>query len=120
MEWFTYDNDAINQPPYKLVVDVLPKTPELQRVLVEEIVVTSSVGRQYVFADSIHWPLEIALRPAHAGWRKLEPAMRFDFHGREEIRTRVRLRFVLASGDKSVTIRTRWVPVVVKQFAPLV
>ena len=120
MEWFTYDNDTINQPPYKLVIDVLPKTSELKRVLVEEIIVSSSAGRRYSFADSIPWPIEMALRPAHAGWRTLEPAMRFDFDGGEEIWTRVRLRFVLASGEKTVTVRTRWVPVVVKYFSPIV
>lgn len=53
MEWFTYDNDAINQPPYKLAISVSPETKNLRRVTVEEVALTSSLGRRYEFADSI-------------------------------------------------------------------
>ncbi|HEX8319277.1 hypothetical protein [Longimicrobium sp.] len=120
MEWHTYDNETINQPPYKLAIDVTPKTPDVERVFIDEIVISSNRGRRYAFADSIRWPVEVPLRPAEGARRKMEPAFHFDFGGGEEIQTRVRLRFVRASGATTVVVRTRWLPVVVKHFSPIV
>ena len=61
IEWFTYDNDTINRTPYKLLIAASRPAAGLQRVMVEEISLSSSLGRRHVFADTLGWPLEVPL-----------------------------------------------------------
>ncbi|MBB4634253.1 hypothetical protein [Longimicrobium terrae] len=119
MEWFTYDNDVINHPPYKLTIRVSPRTTDLRRVTVEDVSLSSSRGRRYAFADSIRFPVAVGLDTMRS-WLKLEPALAFDHRGGETIRTQTRLRLSLPSGDRVVVLRTRWVPTVVERFSPIV
>jgi len=117
MEWFTYDNDTINRTPYKLLIAAVRPAADLRSVMVEEIALSSSLGRRHVFADSLPWPLEVPL--ADTADLLLEPALRIDYGAEEEISTRIRLRIVTASGERRVVLRTRWVPVRIESFMPV-
>jgi len=50
----------------------------------------------------------------------VEPALKIDYAAKEEISTRIRLRVVTDSGERQVVLRTRWVPVRVESFSPIV
>ncbi len=118
VEWFTFDNDTIYRTPYKLLIATSRPAAGLRGVMVEEIALTSSLGGRHLFADTLHWPLEVPL--GDTGALLLEPALRLDYRAKEEISTRIRLRIVTASGVRRVVLRTRWVPVQVESFSPIV
>ncbi|MGO7939519.1 hypothetical protein ACC731_37435, partial [Rhizobium ruizarguesonis] len=73
--------------------------------MVEEISLSSSLGRRHEFADTLRWPLEIPLRDTSA--LLLGPALKLDYREKEEISTRTRLRIVTDSGVRRVVLRTR-------------
>lgn len=122
LEWNTYDNPVVNRPPYKLYISVQTRVPDLRRVMVDEVRIRSSRGRTYTFSDTLRWPLAIDIDPReeYAGMR-LEPAFPFGHGEGEEITTRIRLRMVTSTGEeRPVVLETRWVPVRVKRWVPIV
>lgn len=121
LEWFTYDNQVFDRPPYKLFIRIDPKVPGLQRVIVDEVQIRSSLGRSYAFSDTLRWPVTITIDHADGyGGALLEPAFMFGYDEGEEITTRIRMRMVTASGERSVVLATEWVPVRVTRFTPVV
>ena len=118
MEWFTYDDDTTHRAPYKLLIAASRPAAGLRSVVVEEIALTSSLARRHLFADTLRWPLAVPLGGTSV--LLLEPALRLDYRAKEEISTRIRLRIVTASGARRVVLRTRWVPVQVESFTPIV
>lgn len=120
LEWFTYDNEVIDRPPYKLRIDIDPKRPDLRRAMIDEVRIRSSVGAAYAFADTLRWPVPIEIDPETGGSVLLEPAFWFGYGEGEEITTRIRLRMVTDAGERPVVLETRWVPVRVIRFVPIV
>jgi hypothetical protein len=121
LEWYSYDNKVINRPPYKLFIRIEPRVPDLQRVMVDEVRIQSSLGRVHEFADTIRWPVAIPIDHEEGyGTALLEPAFMFGYGEGEEITTRIRLRMVTTSGERSVVLETRWLPVRVTRFTSVV
>lgn len=122
LEWFTYDNEVIDRPPYKLFIQIQPRVPDLQRVIVDEVRIQSSLGRRYAFSDTLRWPVTISIDHEHGygSAARLEPAFMFGYRVGEEITTRIRMRMVTSSGERAVVLETRWVPVLVTRFSPIV
>lgn len=121
LEWFTYDNEVIDRPPYKLFIRIDPKVPDLERVMVDEVQIRSSLRRSYAFSDILRWPVGITIdHKTGYGAVVLEPAFMFGYREGEEITTRIRLRMVTSSGERTVVLETRWVPVRVTRFTPIV
>jgi hypothetical protein len=121
LEWFTYDNEVFDRPPYKLFIRMEPRVPGLVRVMVDEVRIQSSLGRAYTFSNAIRWPVAIPIDHAEGyGFVLLEPAFMFGYGEGEQITTRIRLRMVTASGERSVVLETRWVPVRVTRFTSVV
>lgn len=121
LEWFTYHNEVIDRPPYKLFIRIDPKVPDLQRVIVDEVRIESSLGRGYAFSDTLRWPVGIDIdheQGYSSVW--LEPAFMFGYREGEEITTRIRMRMVTSAGERAVVLETRWVPVLVTHFSPIV
>jgi hypothetical protein len=121
MEWYTYDNEVIDRPPYKLSIGIQARVPTLRRVMVDEVQIRSSKGRTYAFSDTLRWPVVIEIDPEKGGgYRTLEPAFPFGYGEGEEITTRIRLRMVTDAGERPVLLETRWLPVRVKRWVPIV
>jgi hypothetical protein len=121
LEWYTYDNKVYDRPPYKLFIRIEPKVPDLVRVMVDEVRIQSSLGRVYEFSDTLRWPVPIDVDHEKGyGVTVLGPAFTFGYDEGEEITTRIRLRMVTPSGERAVVLETRWVPVLVTRFTPVV
>lgn len=121
LEWHTYHNEVIDRPPYKLAIGVQPRVPDLRRVMVDEVQIRSSHRRTYTFSDTLRWPVAVEIVPAKGGgYVILEPAFEFGHGEGEEITTRIRLRMVTATGERPVVLETRWLPVRVKRWVPIV
>jgi hypothetical protein len=119
-EWYTYDNEVINQPPYKLSIDLQAADDGVERIEIVEIELQSSRGRTYAFADTIAWPLVLRPGDRESVSGKLEPAFEFGYAEGEEIVTMMRVRVVGPAGARMVVLRTHWVPVMVSYFSPIV
>ena len=121
LEWNTYDNLEINSPPYKLFIRIEPRVPGLQRVMVDEVRIQSSLGRVYAFSDTLRWPVAIPIDHEEGhGTALLEPAFMFGYGEGEQITTRIHLRMVTSSGERVVVMETRWLPVRVTRFTSIV
>lgn len=121
LEWYTYDNQVIDRPPYKLSIGVERRVADLGRVMVDEVRVRSSKGRTYAFSETLRWPVIIEIEPETGrGYQTLEPAFPFGHGEREEITTRIRLRMVTSAGERPVVLETRWLPVRVKRWVRIV
>lgn len=121
VEWYTYDNQVIDRPPYKLSIGIERRVPDLDRVMLDEVRVRSSKGRTYAFSDTLRWPVIIEIEPETGrGNQTLEPAFHFGHGEGEEITTRIRLRMMTSAGERPVVLETRWLPMRVKRWVPIV
>lgn len=121
LEWNTYDNDVINEAPYKLLVVVEPLAPELRAVQISSLEVTSSLGSEYAFDESIEWPIiaEIAGDTTRLSW-KFDPGFMFRFDDQEIVSSRVVLAFDDGAHLSEHSLDVRWMPVHVRHVAPIV
>jgi len=121
LEWNTYDNEIINKSPYKLFIKVEAKNKNFRSIAIQDVIITSSLGKKYSFLHSVSFPVRLASDGGSKNKTYLfEPAFYFDFYRKEEVTTEISISIELQTKTIDKIVKHKWLPIRVKNFAPIV